>query len=134
MWPDYRYRIIILNLMSYIKTPSKNNTSFRIHCYSFADDMGTESIGRSSVRHWRDDRLPDGGVSKVHQLLVVSRLENNAIPQQEIRDVGHGKKVSHPHATHHQGPEPIGFRQLQVYIQELARRNRGLHQTLWYLT
>jgi len=31
--------------------------------YSLADDMGTESVGRSSVRHGRDDRLPDGGVS-----------------------------------------------------------------------
>lgn len=32
-------------------------------CYSFTDDMGTESVGRSSVGHGRDNRLPDGGVS-----------------------------------------------------------------------
>lgn len=133
MWPDYRYHIIILHSMS-CKKNTVHHTSYCIHCYSFTDDMGTESIGWSSVRHWCDDRLSDGSVSKVYQLLVVSRLENNAVPQQEIRDVGHGEKVPHPYATHHQGPEPIGFRKLQVHIQELARRNWGLHQTLRYLT
>lgn len=88
--------------------------------FSLADDMGAESIGRSSVRHGRDNRLPDGGVSQVDKLLVVSRFENNVVPQQEVRDVGHGEQLSHPHAAHHQGPEPIGFWKLQVHIQKFT--------------
>lgn len=83
--------------------------------------MGTEPIGRSAVRHGRDDRLSDRGVPEVDKLLVVSRLENDVVPQQEVPDVGHGEQLPHPHAAHHQGPRPIGFRQLQVHIQKLAR-------------
>lgn len=101
--------------------------------FSFADDLGTESIGRSPVRHGRDDRLPDRGVSEVDKLLVVSRFEDNAVPQQEVRDVRHGEQLPHPHAAHHQRPGPIGFRQLQVHIEELAGRNGRLHQTLRYV-
>lgn len=92
--------------------------------------MGTQPIGRSAVGHGRDDRLPDRGVPQVNKLLVVPRLEDDVVPQQEVRDFGHGEQLSHSHAAHHQGPGPIGFRQLQVHIQELAGRDGRLHQTL----
>lgn len=94
--------------------------------------MGTEPTGRSAVRHGRDDRLPDGSVSKVDKLLVVPGFENNVVRQQEVRDVRRGEQLSHTHAAHHPGLEPIGFRQLQVHIEELAGRDGRLHQTLRY--
>lgn len=72
--------------------------------------MGTESIGRCPIRHGRDNRLPNRGISEVNKLLVFSRFENNVVSQQEIRDVGYGEQLPHTHATHHQGLEPIGFR------------------------
>lgn len=95
--------------------------------------MGTESIGRGSVRHGRNDRLPNGSVSQVDKLLVVPGLENDAVSQQEVRDVGRGKQLSHSHAADHQRPGPIGFRKLQVHIQELVGRDGRLHQTLRYV-
>lgn len=93
--------------------------------------MGTKSIGRCPVRHGCDDRLPDGGVSQVHKLLVISRFEIHVIPQQKVRHIGHGEQLPHTYATHYQRLEPIRFRQLQMHIQKLAWRNRRLHQTLW---
>lgn len=85
--------------------------------------MGTESVGWSSVRHGCNDRLPDGGVSQIDKLLVVSRLENNVVPQQEVCDIGRGEQLPHSYAAHYQKPGPIGFRKLQVYIEEFAGRN-----------
>lgn len=99
--------------------------------FSLADDLGAESAGRGAVRHGRDNRLPDGSASQVDQLLVVPRLENDAVSQQEVRDGGRGEQLPDPHATHYQGPRPVRFRQLQMHIEELAGRDRRLHPTLW---
>lgn len=95
--------------------------------------MGTESIGWGSVRHGRNDRLSNGGVSQVDKLLVVSGFKNNAVSQQEVRDVGRRKQLSHPHEADHQRFGSIRFRKLQMHIQELSGRNGRLHQTLWYV-
>lgn len=98
--------------------------------FSLTDDLGAESAGRGAVGHGRDHRLPDGSTSQVDQLLVVPRLENDAVSQQEVRNSGRGEQLPDPHATHHQGPRPVRLRQLQVHIEELAGRDRRLHPTL----
>lgn len=125
--------IVIMIVLSIILTKIIIINASRSRFRSLADDMGAESAGGRAVRHGRDDRLPDGGVPQVDKLLVVPGREDDAVPEQEVRDVGHGEQLPHPHATHHPGPEPGGLRQLQVHIQELARRDRGLHQTLRYV-
>jgi len=48
--------------------------------FSLTNDMGTKPIGRSSVWHGRDNRLPDGGIPQVNKLLVVQRLKDDVVP------------------------------------------------------
>lgn len=74
--------------------------------------MGTKPIGRSSVWHGRDNRLPDGGISQVNKLLVVQRLKDDAVPQQKVCDDGHREQLPNSHAAHHQRLGPVQFRQL----------------------
>ena len=97
-------------------------------CCSLADDMGTEPVSGSTSWYQRHDRLPYGSLPTCHQLLGVRKRDDPAY--KKVRHGDNREQLQGAHEADYSRSEEQGFRELQVYLQELTGGDGGLHPAL----